>query len=340
GIMRMDGRRFDTHRVAVNNPDTTPIQQPVLRSAVTMRGDSMRPVATPGTQPTVNPAADPTHRSVTQREVISRSFGRSGDGTRPNAERRSEVNAGAPTLRTGDVNGDRTARPDRFNRDAGNQNAERSTNRVAVPPDASRVTNRNTDTNERGSTEGNNDYRRPDRNVDRNVDRNANPSAVERPVTPRNTEQPSGDRTERPQRPIITFGDSNRNDNRREENRRDANPPEYAPRRTETERREAAPRRAEEPPRYEAPRQEPPREYRREERPERYERPTPPPPRQEAPRYEPPRREAPPRQETPRYEPPPRQEAPRQEARPSPPPSNNGGGGDRTERPTRRPNGN
>ncbi len=330
GITRMDGRRFDTHRVAVNGIDTTPIQQPVIRSAVTARGDSLRPVAGPNSQPPVNPAADPTNRSVTQREVISRSLGRGGEGTRPNGERRGEVINGVPTLRSGDV--DRTARPDRAGRE-NNQNP----NRDGVTPDPSRVTNRNTDTTERTNTDrtntdrnSNSEYRRPDRSNDRSGDR----PVIERPTTtvPRNTEQPSGDRTERPNRPY-TFGGDN---NRREENRRDANPPDYTPRRTETERREAPPRRVEETPRYEAPRQEAPRENRREERPEpsretrseRYERPSP--PRQEAPRQEAPRYEAP-RQEAPR------QEAPRQERPSSPPPSNNGGGGDRTERPTRRP---
>ena len=332
GITRMDGRRFDTHRVAVNNVDTTPIQQPIIRSAVTARGDSMRPVAGPTTQPPVNPAADPTNRPVTQREVVSRSFNRGGEGVRSSAERRSDVINSVPTLRSGDV--DRTARP-------GRQDDNQNTNRVGVTPDVSRVTNRagNNDTTDRTNTDranpdrnANSDYRRPDRSNDRSGER----PVIERPTTPalRNTEQPSGDRTERPNRPY-TFGGDN--------TRRDSNPSESAPRRTETERREAPTRRVEETPRYEAPRQEPPREYRREERPapsretrsERYERPASPPPRQEAPRQEAPRQEAPrqqapPRQETPRYE------APRQE-RPSSPPPSNGGGGDRTERPTRRP---
>jgi FecR protein len=328
GITRMDGRRFDTHRVAVNGIDTTPIQQPVMRSAVTMRGDSMRPVTAPNSQPLVNPAADPTNRSVTQREVISRSFGRGGETPRPNSERRGDVINGVPTLRSSDV--DRTARPDRAIRD-NNSNANQT--RIGVTPDSSRVTNRNTDNRantDRTDTDrrANDEYRRPDRNTER-------PTTPTPPttMTPRNTEQPSADRTERPNRPY-TFGGDN---NRREENRRDANPPEYTPRRTETERREAPARRVEDTPRYEAPRQEaprqeaprqePPREYRREERPT-------PPPRQEAPRYEAPPRQEAPRQEAPRQEAP-RQEAPRQE-RPSSPPSNNGGG-DRTDRPTRRP---
>ena len=327
GITRMDGRRFETQRVAVNNVDTTPIQQPILRSAVTARGDSMRPVAGPNPQPTVNPAADPTNRSVTQREVISRSFSRGAEGGRPSAERRSDVVNGAPTLRNSDV--DRAARPDRLGRD-NNQN----TNRVGVTPDSSRVTNRNTDTTDRTNTDRanterntNDQYRRSDRNNDRSGER----PVIERPTTsvPRTTEQPSGERGERPNRPY-TFGGDN---NRREENRRDANPPESAPRRTETERREAPTRRVEETPRYEAPRQEAPREYRREERPaparetrsEHEARPAAPPPRQEAPRQEAPRQEAP------------RQEAPRQERPSSPPPSDSGGSGDRGERPTRRP---
>ncbi len=318
GITRMDGRRFETHRVAVNNVDTTPIQPPIIRSAVTARGDSMRPVAGPNTQPPVNPAADPTNRPVTQREVISRSFNRGGEGVRSSVERRSDVINGVPTLRSGDV--DRTARP-------GRRDDNQNTNRVGVTPDASRVTNRagNTDTTDRTNADranpdrnSNSEYRRPDRSSDRSSDR----PVIERPTTPapRNTEQPSGDRTERPNRPY-TFGGDN---NRREENRRATNPPEAAPRRTETERREAPTRRVEETPRYEAPRQEPPRESRREERPEparetrseRYERPSAPPPRQEAPRQE---------------------AAPRQSERPSSPPPSNGGGGDRGERPTRRP---
>ncbi|MBL8206820.1 MAG: FecR domain-containing protein [Blastocatellia bacterium] len=308
GVTRMDGRRFETRRVAVNNFDNTPIQQPVLRSAVTMRGDSVRPVVTSNGQPTVNPAADPTNRSVTQREVVSRNFNRGSESIRPGGERRGEVINGVPTLRSSDV--DRTARPERFGRETRNQNTNRTTNRVDVPTDPSRVTNRNTDTTDRANTgrNTNSEDRRADRNVDRPV--------IERPVTPtpRNTEQPAGDRTERPNRPY-TFGGDN--------NRRDANPPTYTPRRTETERRESTPRRVEETPRYEAPRPEPPRESRREERPapsretrsERYERPSAPPPRQEA---------------APRYE------APRQTERPSvPPPSNSGGG--RGERPSRRP---
>lgn len=341
GVTRMDGRRFDTHRVAVNGIDTTPLQQPIIRSAVTARGDSMRPVYAANSQPTVNPVADPTNRGVAQRDVISRGFNR--DGGRQNPGRRDEVingipngtPNGTPTLRNSDV--ERTVRPDRVGRE-NNPNP----NRDGVSPDASRVTNRNTDMPDRTNTDRlntdrspNSDSRRTDRNVERPV--------IERPVTPtpRNAEPPSGERVERPNRPYTFGGDGNR----REENRRDTTPPEYTPRRTETERREAPSRRVEETPRYEAPRQEAPRESRREERvapreervappreqrSERYERPSPPPPREAAPRQEAPR-----------------QETPRQAERPSSPPPNNGGsgerggggrgGGDRGERPTRRP---
>jgi FecR protein len=319
GIVRMEGRRFDSHRVLVNNnTDNTPLQQPVLRSAVNARGDSFRPIA--GATPTVNPSADPTRRPVTQREVISRDATR--DGTRggrvitADQIRNGTIGNGAPTLRNGDVP-DRTGRSERGNRgpegnrDFGNRNAETNPNRTTVTPDASTWPNRS---RERDTPSG---------------DRNANTETrrIERPVTPApNTDAPANNnRVERPSR-VPIFGDSNR----REENRRDNPPPDYSPRRTETERREAAPRRIEEPPRAEAPRsaprqeaprqevprQEAPREARREERREqpreqpRYERPTPPPAS------------------------PPRQEAPRQMER-TPPPSNDGGG--RTERSPRRP---
>jgi hypothetical protein len=281
GIIRMDGRRFDTHRVVVNSVDNTPIQQPIIRSAVTARGDTMRPVFAPNTQPTVNPAADPTNRPVTQRSVVSRTTGRSGEVIAPNPEGRGAVVNGAPSLRNADVP-DRTARPERGNR----------------------ASDANANPGDRNNRAG--EFRRSDRNTEQPV--------IERPVTPtpRNAEPP--DRTERPNRPFVIFGDTNR----REENRRDNNPPEAAPRRAETERREAPARRVEETPRYEPPRQEAPREYRREAPPqpsretrsERYERPSAPPP--------------------------PRQEAPRQVERPSTPPPGNSGG-DRTERPTRRP---
>ncbi len=346
GITRMDGRRFETHRVAVNNVDTTPVPQPLLRSAVTARGDSMRPVAGPNPQPTVNPAADPTNRSVTQREVISRSFGRGGEGNRTNSDRRGEVGNGAPTLRNSDV--DRSARPERVIRENTNQNTQQNTNRVGAPLDSSRVTNRTTDTPDRTSADRtDSDYRRPDRgterSTDRNTERNSERPVVERPPTSRNTEQPAGERVEQPNRPY-TFGDARR----REENRRAADPAESAPRRADTERREApTPRRGEETPRYEAPRQqEPPREYRREERvPAREPRVERSEQRQETPRQEAPRREAAPRQEAPRQEAPrqetPRSEAPRQERPSSPPPSNSGGGersgGERGGGPSRRP---
>lgn len=325
GVTRMDGRRFDTHRVAVANVDPTPIQQPMIRSAVTMRGDSMRPVVTANAQPTVNPAADPTNRPVTQRNVFSRGGTRGGELIAPSGEQRGAVVNGMPTLRNSDVP-DRTVRPDRSSRDSSTQTFGQTqtpgasvnpTAPIIGQPDPSRVTNRT------GSSDA---MRNNDRRYDpeyRRVERNPERPPIDRPAAPaaRVTEQPSGDRTERPSRPYTFGGDNNRR--------------EDAPR--QTERRESAPRRSEDTPRYEAPRydpprQESPREYRREDRPSRETQRYEPPPRQEAPRQESPRREAPPR-----YEPPPRQEAPRQEApRPSPPPPSNSGG-DRTERPTRRP---
>ncbi len=311
GITRMDGRRFDTHRVAVNNLDNTPLPQPALRSAVTMRGDSMRPVVTANIQPTVNPAADPTNRLVTQRNVVSRGvargdvpgFTRGGDPSAPNTTRRGEATNGMPMLRNSDVP-DRTVRPDRLGRDTNPPNSGQSQpmDRTNAVPDASRVTNRSTDVNRNNDRRFDPEYRRVERNPER--------PPVDRPA-PRVVEQPSGDRTERPTRVSPIWGDNNR-----QENRRDTNPPDSSTR--QTERREPPSRRVEETPRYEAP-----RESRREERPapsretrsERYERPSSPPPRQEAP---------------------PRAEAPRQPDRPSTPPPNSGGG-DRTERPTRRP---
>jgi hypothetical protein len=304
GVTRMDGRRFDTHRVAVNNLDNTPLQQPMIRSAVTARTDSMRPVVAANAQPTVNPAADPRSRPVTQRSVVSRGFSRGGDPATPNTLRRGDVVNGMPTLRNSDVP-DRMARPDRSGRDANSQSPGQPPATVTVP-DASRVTTRSTDVNRSSDRRFDPEYRRVERNPER--------PPVER--APRTAEPSSGDRTERPARVAPIWGDNNR-----QENRRETNPPDYTPR--QSERREAPSRRVEETPRYEPPRQEPPRESRREERPappretrsERYERPSSPPPRQEAP---------------------PRVEAPRQPERPSTPPSS-GGSGDRTERPTRRP---
>lgn len=323
GIVRMDGRRFDSQRVLVNNnTDNTPIQQPVVRSAVHMRGDSFRPIA--GATPTVNPAADPTRRPTTQRDVIRRDVTRDGshdrDGSRSGRVitadqiRNNTIGNGTPTLRDADVP-DRTVRPERVergreaNRDFGNRAAEPNANRPAVTPDTSIWSNRSRD---REASSG---------------DRNANTETrrIERPVTPApNTDAPANNnRVERPSRPY-TFGDNN--NSRREESRRDTPPPDYSPRRSEGERREVTPRRIEEAPRP-APRQEAPRQD---------------PPRQEAPR-EMRREERQMPREQPRYErpappaaPPPRQEAPRQMERPSAPPRNEGGGG-RTERPERRP---
>ncbi|MBS1807085.1 MAG: FecR domain-containing protein [Acidobacteria bacterium] len=308
GVIRMDGRRFDTRRIAVNNIDNTPVQQPILRSAITARGDSFRPVAgqTPGR--TVNPAADPSRRPSAQRDVFTRDGTRGGRMIAPGENRSGSVVNGTPSLRNSDVP-DRMARPDRTNRDSGrdnsrdsnrdfgNRNAETNTNRTTMTPDSSTWPNRS----------GNRETYSGDRNSNQGTRR------IERPVTPAPTPTPetpaNNNRVERPQRPFI-FGGNNRN----EENRRDTTPPDYSSRRTETERREAPPRRVEETPRP-APRQEAPREYRREER--------------QVPREQP-------RYERPSPPPAPRQEAPRQEARPSPPPSSHDGGG-RTERPSRRP---
>jgi hypothetical protein len=303
GVTRMDGRRFATHRVAVNNFDNTPLQQPAIRSAVTVRTDSLRPVVAANAPPTVNPAADPTNRPVTQRNVVSRNGTRGGELIVPSGGQRGAVVNGMPTLRNSDVP-DRTARPDRSRHDANvqtfGQTSGASANPTTILSDASHATNR-TDS---GDARRNND-RRYDPEY-RRVERNPERPPIDRPAAPAPSvnAQPSGNRTERPSRPYTFGGDNN---NRREDAPRNSPPPDYSPR--QTERREAAPRRREDTPRYEAPRYEPPREYRREERPA-------PPPRQEAP---------------------PRMEAPRQPERPSTPPPSSGGGGDRTERPTRRP---
>jgi hypothetical protein len=306
GVTRMDGRRFATHRVAVNNFDNTPLQPPAIRSAVTMRGDSIRPVVTANAQPTVHPAADPRNRPATQRNVVSRGFAHGNDATTPNAMRRGDVVNGMPTLRNSDVP-NRVGRPERVGRDANSQNPgpPQASDRANVAPEASRVTTRSAEVNRNNERRFDPEYRRVERNPER-------PPADR---TLRSAEPSSAERTERPTRVAPIWGD-----NQRQENRRESNPPGYTPR--QTERREAPARRVEETPRYEAPRQEAPREDRREERPapsreirpERYERPS-----------------APPRQEAP-----PRVEAPRQSERPSaPPPSRSGG--DRTERPTRQP---
>lgn len=334
GIIRLEGRRFDTHRVAVNNIDNTPLQQPILRSATAVRGDSFRPARGPNnTQPTVNPAADPTRRATAQREVFSRDSTRGGRMITPNENRGGTVINGTPSLRNSDVP-ERAARPDRTTRESNRDGNSSAGSRDSGRDSGSNDTRRNAEPNRTVTPAdswpnrvGNREvYSRDRNNAERNP--NAETRRIERPVTPAPAPTPeppaNNNRVERPQRPNI-FGDNNR----REENRREAKPPEYAPRRTETERREAPPaRRVEEAPRQEAPRaaprqeapresrQEAPREARREERQApreqpRYERPTPPP------------------------TPTPRQEAPRQEARPTPPPNNDGGG--RSERPMRRP---
>ena len=316
GIIRMDGRRFDTRRVAVNNIDNTPVQQSFIRSGVTTRGEVFRPAAGTNSQSAVHPAADPTRRPTAQREVFSRGETRGGRMITPQDNRNGGIVNGAPTLRNADVP-DRMARPERVNRDrdtnrdAGNRNTEANTNRVPTDSSARPNTNRETYIGNRG-----------------NGDRNANTETrrIERPATPApSTETPANNnRVERPQRPSI-FTDNNR----REENRRDTTPPDYSPRRTETERREATPRRVEEAPRES--RQEAPRSAPRQEAPRET--------RQEAPReVRREERQAP--REQPRYErpaspaPAPRQEAPRQEARPNPPSNDSG---NRGERPTRRP---
>ncbi len=333
GISRLEGRRFDTRRVAVNNIDNTPLQQPILRSATSVRGDSFRPAVGLNTQPTVNPAADPTRRATAHRAVFSRDVTRGGSMITPNEKRSGAVGNGTPGLRNSDVP-DRTARPDRTTRDNDREGNGRDGSRDSGRESGGNGTPRNAETNRTVTPSdswpnraGNREvYSRDRNNPERNP--NAETRRMERPVTPAPTTEPpsNNSRVERPPRPFI-FGDNNRRE-RREENRREAIPPESAPRRTETERREAPARRVEEAPRQEAPRaaprqeapresrQEAPREVRREERQApreqpRYERPTPPPTSA------------------------PRQEAPRQEARPAPPSNNNGRGS--MERPTRRP---
>ncbi len=312
GVRRMDGRRFDSSRVAVNNLDNAPIQKPVLSSAITARGDSLRPAITPHAQPQVNSAANPSGRQNIERSVISRGAIRSGESFTPNPNATPNVVNGNPTLRSSDVARpvDRTIRPDRTTQD--NNNTTRD--RVYSSPDASRVTNRagNTDnrvyspsdssrvTNRSGNVDSGNsnrEYQRTDRPTDRITER-----SVDRPVyQPRQPENNSNntDRTIRPERP-----------NYNQENRRENPPPDYSNRRVETERRDTPSRQVERPsppPRQEAP----PRETRS------YERQAPPP-------------SAPPR-ETRSYErqsPPPAPAPSRVESAPS-------RGSDRTERPAR-----
>ena len=324
GITRMDGRRFDSNRVVVANTDNTPIQAPVIRSAVTARGDTLRPVIRPNEPSPVAPAANPGGRQTVDRNVVSRTALRGGETITPNPNANRNNIGGVPTLRSDDVTrpADRTIRPDRANRDGNSQITGRTgaTTNATVNPDGSGVTTRsgnieprNTDRNTTG------DLRRSERPIERNADRNVDRPSVDRSVTPsRRAEENPGnsntDRTIRPERPTVN----------REETRRESPPPDYAPRRAETERRETPSRQVERP---SPQREEAPREYRREERPapahetRTYERPSPP-PRQEAPRQEAPRQEAPPRAE--------RQEAPRQEAPPRAERSE-----PRTERPSR-----
>ncbi len=239
GLTRMEGRHFDTNRVAVNNTNlaTTPLQTADIRSGVTTRGDVFRPVNRPGSEPPpqVNPTATPAGRQALGRQVIARDIARGGEVIAPRSITNSGLVNGAPTLRTDDIpNRDRTVR-------SGN------TSRTEAGIDPSRGENR-TDSNtvrsaDRGSLVT---TRRTERPADSNVERPRTPDVVpsnnDRNVE-RNTER--NDRSARPDNRPYTFGDGN---NSRTES---------APRRTETERREMPSRNVERPPSGETRRSEP-----------------------------------------------------------------------------------
>ena len=116
GLTRMEGRHFDSNRVAVNNTNlaTPPLQTADIRSGVTTRGDVFRPVNRPGSEPPpqVNPAATPSGRQALGRQVIARDIARGGEVIAPRATTNSGlVNSGTPTLRTDDIpNRDRAVR--------------------------------------------------------------------------------------------------------------------------------------------------------------------------------------------------------------------------------------
>ena len=256
GLTRMEGRHFDTNRVAVNysNLATTPLQTADIRSGVTTRGDVFRPVNRPGNEPPpqVNPAATPAGRQALGRQVIARDIARGGEVITPRATTNNSLVNGTPTLRTDNVpNRDRTVRSvERGNNsrtDAGvDNNAVRSADHGAL------VTTR-----------------RVERPTDTNVER---PSNTDRTVAPTNNSERNVDRSSRSENRPYTFGDGN------------SQRSEAAPRRTETERREMPTRNVErnverppsgetrreprtEPRSNEAPRYEAPARNNREERP-------------------------------------------------------------------------
>ncbi len=253
GLTRMEGRHFDTNRVAVNttNLATTPIQTADIRSGVTVRGDGFRPANRPGSEqpPQVNPAATPAGRQALGRQVIARDIARGGEVITPRATTNGSVTNGTPTLRTDNVPNrpvDRTVRSvERGNDSRTDNNAVRSTDRGSL------VTTQR---------------------VERPANINRTPDVVA-PNNGRNSER-SGDRSSRPENRPYTFGDGN---NSRQET---------APRRAEPDRSQTparnvernTERNVERPPNRETPRSEPRNETPRYEAParsNREERPTP-----------------------------------------------------------------
>ncbi len=271
GLTRMEGRHFDSNRVAVNNTNlaTTPVQTADIRNATTARGDVFRPVNRPGSEPPpqVNPTETQVGRQALDRRVIARDIARGGEVISPRNANNNTLTNGTPTLRTDNI-------PDRSS-DRTFRSAERGNNsRTDAGVDPSRGENRGelrTDSNtvrsaDRGSLVT---TRRVERPTDTNVERPRTPDVVpsnnDRSVE-RNAER-NTDRSARPDRPY-TFGDGNSRT-------------ESSPRRTETERREMpsrnVERNVERPPSWETRRSEPRTEPRAEPQPRnepRYEAPS------------------------------------------------------------------
>ena len=294
GLTRMEGRHFDTNRVAVNNTNlaTTPLQTADIRSGVTTRGDTFRPVNRPGNEPPpqVNPAATPAGRQALDRRVIARDIARGGEVISPRTTNNNPPTNGTPTLRT-----DNIPNRDRADRSVDRGNNSRSDAGVENRADSNAV--RSADRGSLVTT------RRVERPTDTNVERPRTPDVVPN-NNDRNVERSNGsdrnvDRSARPERRPYTFGDSNSE--------------------RPTERREMpsrnVERNVERPPSGETRRSEPRNEPRTEPQPRNE-------PRNEAPRYEAPsrgnREERPAPSREMRQE---RQEAPRQvERAPAPPP--------------------
>lgn len=200
-ITRMDGGRFDSHRVMVTN-NFSNVDYTNVRSASTLRGDTFRPSSRGIESARLNPQAETRANSFSQRQVVTRD----GNTARSSAAFSNGARQnGYPTFRNNDVvrQPDRSFRPegaqggvndrrvyDRSvngaNRDVGNMNRDINRNNSV---------NTNRDFNRNDAGNANRDFNRGNsgNTMDRRVDRPTNNNSPGRDYSPNNRDFNRGD---------------------------------------------------------------------------------------------------------------------------------------------------